>query len=166
MINRSYILKSVFLGIVICFICVGQTTSNPTTNSKKGQPMKRVTGIGGIFFKSRNPDSLRAWYRQHLGIEVETWGGYAFKWRTDQNPDGNGTTVWNIFKADTKYFDPSQSTFMINYRVDNLDELLRVLREEGCTVDSKVEESEFGKFGWVMDPEGNRIELWQPPHGQ
>jgi predicted enzyme related to lactoylglutathione lyase len=128
--------------------------------------MKRVTGIGGIFFKASNPDSLRAWYRQHLGIEVEAWGGFAFKWRTDQNPDGSGTTVWNIFNTDTKYFNPSQSTFMINYRVDNLDELLRILRAEGCTVDSKVEESEFGKFGWVMDPEGNRIELWQPPHGQ
>jgi predicted enzyme related to lactoylglutathione lyase len=118
------------------------------------------------FFKAHNPDSLRAWYRQHLGIEVEAWGGFAFKWRTDQNPDGNGTTVWNIVNTDTKYFNPSQSTFMINYRVENLDELLRVLRAEGCTVDAKVDESEFGKFGCVMDPEGNRIELWQPPQGQ
>jgi predicted enzyme related to lactoylglutathione lyase len=166
MTNRSYFLKFLFLSIVICFICIEQTTSEPTTISKRGQPMKRVIGIGGIFFRASNPDSLRAWYRQHLGIEVEAWGGFAFKWRTDQNPGGSGTTVWNIFNTDTKYFNPSQSTFMINYRVDNLDELLRILRAEGCNVDSKVEESEFGKFGWVMDPEGNRIELWQPPLGQ
>ena len=75
-------------------------------------------------------------------------------------------TVWNIFNADTKYFDPGKSTFMINYRVDDLKELLGVLRSEGCQVDPKVDESEFGKFGWVMDPDGNRIELWQPPDGQ
>ncbi len=136
------------------------------TNLSGEQTMKRVTGIGGIFFKARNPDSLRAWYRQHLGIEVEPWGGFAFKWRTESNPAGTGTTVWNIFSSDTKYFDPGTSTFMINYRVENLKELLRVLRSEGCEVDPKVEESEFGKFGWVMDPEGNRIELWQPPEGQ
>lgn len=128
--------------------------------------MKRVTGIGGIFFKSKNPESLRAWYRQHLGIEIESWGGFAFKWRTENNPTGNGTTVWNIFNSDTKYFDPSKSTFMINYRVEDLNELLRVLRSEGCQVDPKVDESEYGKFGWVLDPEGNRIELWQPPDSQ
>ncbi|HXX63323.1 MAG TPA: VOC family protein [Bacteroidota bacterium] len=128
--------------------------------------MKRVTGIGGIFFKAKDPDSLRAWYRQHLGIEIESWGGSAFRWRTDDNPTGNGTTAWCIFKSDSKYFDPSKSTFMINYRVENLSELLRVLRSEGCQVDPKVDESEFGKFGWVMDPEGNRVELWQPPDGK
>lgn len=128
--------------------------------------MKRVTGIGGIFFKASNPDSLRAWYRQHLGIEVETWGGFAFKWRTDQNPDGSGTTVWNIFKTNTKYFNPSQSTFMINYRVEDLHALVKVLKEEGCNVLEKIDESEYGKFAWVNDPEGNKVELWQPPQGQ
>ena len=128
--------------------------------------MQRVTGIGGVFFKSKNPDALRAWYRQHLGIEVESWGGYAFQWRADSNPAGNGMTVWNVFKADSKYFDPSPSPFMINYRVEDLHELLRALRSEGCEVDPKVDESDFGKFGWVMDPEGNRVELWQPPDGQ
>lgn len=74
--------------------------------------------------------------------------------------------MWGVFNADTKYFEPSKSSFMVNYRVENLDELLRVLTSEGCTVDSKTDSSEFGKFGWVMDPEGNRIELWQPPHGR
>jgi predicted enzyme related to lactoylglutathione lyase len=166
MTRPSLYFKALFLSSFIICICSGQTISDPNTIPKGVQPMKRVTGIGGIFFKARNPDSLRTWYRQHLGIEIEAWGGFAFKWRSEQKPDGSGTTVWNIFKSDTKYFDPSQSSFMINYRVDNLDELLRVLRVEGCNVDSKVDESEFGKFGWVMDPEGNRIELWQPPPGQ
>jgi predicted enzyme related to lactoylglutathione lyase len=166
MTRPSLYFKALLLSSFIICICSGQTTSDSIAISKGVQHMKRVTGIGGIFFKARNPDSLRTWYRQHLGIEIEAWGGFAFKWRSEQTPDGNGTTVWNIFKADTKYFDPSQSSFMINYRVDNLDELLRVLRIEGCNVDSKVDESEFGKFGWVMDPEGNRIELWQPPPGQ
>lgn len=128
--------------------------------------MKRVTGIGGVFFKSKNSELLQAWYQKHLGIEIEPWGGYAFKWRTDDNPTGEGTTAWNIFDADTEYFNPGKSDFMINYRVENLDELLRLLRSEGCQVEAKVEESEYGKFGWVIDPDGNRIELWQPPEGQ
>lgn len=125
--------------------------------------MKRVTGIGGVFFKSKNPELLQAWYKEHLGMEIQPWGGCAFQWRTEDNPTGDGTTAWNIFDADTDYFDPGKSAFMINYRVENLDELLRLLRSEGCQVDAKVEESEYGKFGWVMDPDGNRIELWQPP---
>ena len=129
-------------------------------------PFKRVTGIGGIFFKAKNPVSLRAWYKQHLGIDIQPWGGAAFHWKSEQNPTGEGTTAWSIFNDTTKYFEPSKASFMINYRVENLDELLRLLRAEGCSVDSKTDESEYGKFGWVMDPEGNRIELWQPPKGR
>ncbi|MGD9582589.1 MAG: VOC family protein [Lysobacterales bacterium] len=128
--------------------------------------MRRVTGIGGIFFKSRDPQALVEWYRRHLGIAVEDWGGFSFRWKSEWNPDGVGTTAWSPFPDDTKYFAPSQSSFMINYRVEDLHALLAALRAEGCDVDSKVEESEYGKFGWVMDPEGNRIELWQPPDGQ
>jgi predicted enzyme related to lactoylglutathione lyase len=127
--------------------------------------MTRVTGIGGIFFKARDPEALRAWYQRHLGIPVESWGGTAFRWATDQNPDGAGTSVWNIFPAGSTYFDPSPSPFMINYRVADLAAVLDALRAEGCRVDDKVEASEFGKFGWVMDPEGNRVELWEPPAG-
>lgn len=127
--------------------------------------MTRVTGIGGIFFKARDPEALRAWYQRHLGIPVESWGGTAFRWTTDQHPDGAGTTVWNIFPAGSTYFDPSPSPFMINYRVADLAAVLDALRAEGCRVDDKVEASEFGKFGWVMDPEGNRVELWEPPAG-
>lgn len=128
--------------------------------------MKRVTGIGGIFFKAKDPKALAEWYRQHLGLDVEEWGGVAFRWASPENPNGMGTTVWSPFADDTTYFAPSQSRFMINYRVADLHALLAVLRSEGCEVDNKVEESEYGKFGWVMDPEGNRIELWQPPAGQ
>ncbi len=125
--------------------------------------MTRVTGIGGIFFKARDPEALRAWYRDHLGIAVEEWGGTAFRWQTPERPEPDGMTVWTIFAASSTYFDPSPAPFMVNYRVDDLDAVLAALRAEGCAVDEKVERSEFGAFGWVMDPEGNRVELWQPP---
>lgn len=128
--------------------------------------MKRVTGIGGIFFKARDPKALGAWYRRHLGIGVEDWGGAAFRWQGPDNPDGVGTTVWSPFAADTRYFDPGTATFMVNYRVEDVKALLALLREEGVQVEDKVEESEFGIFGWVVDPEGNKLELWHPPPGQ
>jgi catechol 2,3-dioxygenase-like lactoylglutathione lyase family enzyme len=128
--------------------------------------MKRVTGIGGVFFKSKDPKALGAWYKKHLGIAVEEWGGATFRWNGPDNPQGAGTTVWNPFAADTGYFAPSSAPFMINYRVDDLRALLAVLRADGVQVDEKVEESEYGKFGWVIDPEGNKLELWQPPAGQ
>ena len=127
--------------------------------------MKRVTGIGGIFIKSADPARLRAWYQKHLGIPVEAWGGTAFPWASPENPAGTGTTVWNVFEAGSNYFNPSQATFMVNYRVADLRALLAALRAEGCRVDDKVDESEFGKFGWVFDPDGNKIELWEPPEG-
>jgi catechol 2,3-dioxygenase-like lactoylglutathione lyase family enzyme len=128
--------------------------------------MKRVTGIGGIFFKSKDPQALSAWYRQHLGIDVAEWGGAAFRWNGPDNPAGVGTTIWSPFAAETGYFAPSSASFMINYRVDDLHALLAVLRAEGVQVDEKVDESEYGKFGWVIDPDGNKLELWQPPAGQ
>jgi predicted enzyme related to lactoylglutathione lyase len=127
--------------------------------------MKRVTGIGGIFFKARDAQALREWYRRHLGIEIEAWGGTAFRWADAQGQPCHGTTVWNVFEDGSDYFAPSQAPFMINYRVDDLHGVLRALREEGCTVQDRVEESEYGKFGWVVDPEGNKVELWQPPAG-
>lgn len=127
--------------------------------------MKRVTGIGGIFFKAADPQALAAWYQRHLGIDIQPWGGATFRWSGPDNPDGVGTTVWSPFPADTRYFAPSEASFMINYRVEDLHGLLAVLRAEGVTVEEKVEESEFGKFGWVVDPEGNKVELWEPPAG-
>ncbi len=128
--------------------------------------MKRVTGVGGIFFKAKDPKALAEWYRLHLGFDVQAWGGASFRWNSPENPSGSGTTVWNPFKNDTSYFSPSSASFMVNYRVEDLHALLAVLREEGCAVQDKIDESEYGKFGWVVDPEGNKVELWQPPAGQ
>ncbi len=122
--------------------------------------MKRVTGIGGIFFKARDPAALRAWYKEHLGIDVQAWGGAAFTW------SDTGTTIWNVNDADGSYFAPSKASFMINYRVADLHALVAALKSEGCEVLEKIEESEYGKFAWVMDPEGNKVELWEPPPGQ
>jgi predicted enzyme related to lactoylglutathione lyase len=124
----------------------------------------RVTGLGGVFFKARDPDRLYAWYENHLGLK-RTEGGVLFRWR-EKDADAPGTTVWALFKQDTKYFQPSPSPFMLNYRVENIDALLERLRAEGVQVDERREDSDFGRFAWVMDPEGNRIELWEPPPGQ
>ena len=128
--------------------------------------MARVTGIGGIFLKAHDPAALGAWYREHLGIDVQAWGGTSFHWDAGNTSERPGVTVWSLFPESSTYFAPSSARFMVNYRVENLSELLRVLREEGCQVDERMEESEYGKFGWVMDPEGNRIELWEPPLGR
>ncbi len=128
--------------------------------------MKRVTGLGGIFFKCKDPDAMKTWYQKHLGLEPEPHGAVLFHWRDKDDPEKEGQTVWSAFPGDTDYFNPSQSPFMINYRVDDLDAILAALREEGVDVDDKVEEYEYGKFGWIMDPEGNRIELWEPPKPQ
>ena len=125
--------------------------------------MKRVTGIGGIFFKARDPAALRAWYKEHLGIDVQAWGGAAFTWADDAGNPVKGTTIWSIGSGEN--FAPSTSTFMINYRVDDVAALLKALREEGCNVVGDMDDSEYGKFGWVMDPEGNKVELWEPPAG-
>jgi predicted enzyme related to lactoylglutathione lyase len=122
-------------------------------------PMQRVTGIGGIFFQARDPAALRAWYGRHLGIDVQPWGGAAFA------ADG-GTTAWSIDEAGSDRFAPGTAPFMVNYRVADLVSLLQALRDEGCRVLEGTDVSEYGKFGWVIDPEGNKVELWEPPAGQ
>ena len=124
--------------------------------------MKRVTGLGGVFFKAKDPETLRAWYKEHLGLEFDDYGGVTFQCPESEDERKKAQTVWSLFPSDTKYFDPSSAPFMINYRVENLARLLEQLRSEGVTVDEKMEEFDYGKFGWVMDPEGNRIELWEP----
>lgn len=128
--------------------------------------MKRVTGIGGIFFKAKDPAALGAWYKRHLGIDVQSWGGTAFTWADDEGKPSGGTTIWSVGAADSDSYAPSTSSFMVNYRVHDLAALLRALRDEGCNVLEKTDDSEYGKFGWVMDPEGNKVELWEPPAGQ
>lgn len=124
--------------------------------------MKRVTGVGGVFFSARDPAALRAWYQAHLGIDVQDWGGTAFPWTDAQGEPSGGMTVWSIGSGEN--FGAGKA-FMVNYRVADLHALLAQLRSEGCEVLDKVDESEFGKFGWVVDPEGNKVELWEPPAG-
>lgn len=128
--------------------------------------MKRVTGIGGIFFKAKDPAALREWYREHLGIDVQPWGGTAFNWTDADGKPVGGATVWSVAAEDSDQFAPGNASFMINYRVDDLHALVAALKSEGCNVLDAVDDSEYGKFGWVIDPEGNKIELWQPPAGR
>ena len=124
--------------------------------------MAKVTGIGGVFFKSTGDKAaLGAWYRQHLGMAFEDWGGAILRWADDMAEDG-GLTVWSLAAADSKWFGPSTSSFMINYRVDNLDEMLASLRAAGVEIVSGPESAENGKFAWIMDPDGNKVELWEP----
>jgi predicted enzyme related to lactoylglutathione lyase len=127
--------------------------------------MARVTGIGGIFLRARDPKSLAAWYTQHLGIQLTEYGNATLLW-TDEIPATTGMTVWSLFPADTKYFGPgnnegTQQT-MVNYRVDDLDALLTQLAAAGVPIDPNREDYDYGRFAWITDPEGNRIELWQP----
>jgi predicted enzyme related to lactoylglutathione lyase len=142
--------------------------SEPASGAKVQQTdkatLKRVTGIGGVFIRAKDPVKLRSWYKTHLGIDVQVWGGTAFRWVDSAGTPANGTTAWAVSNGSD--FAPSNASFMINYRVADLRGLLKALREEGCEVLEKVTESQFGKFGWVMDPEGNKVELWQPPEGK
>ena len=126
--------------------------------------MKRVTGIGGVFFKAKDPAALGAWYKRHLGIDVQDWGGAAFTWADSDGKAVGGTTAWSV--GDGSNFAPSKASFMVNYRVEDLVSLLQALRDEGCQVLEETDDSEYGKFGWVIDLEGNKVELWQPPEGQ
>lgn len=123
--------------------------------------MKRVTGIGGIFYKSQDPKKARDWYSKHLGLVTNQYGSL-FEFRQGANPDKIGYLQWSPMEAKTDYYAPSENEFMINYRVENLVELLKVLKEEGVEIVGKMEEYEYGKFAWIMDPEGHKIELWEP----
>ena len=124
--------------------------------------MARVTGIGGVFFKSKgDPAALAAWYAKHLGLKLEDFGGAILRWPEDKASD-DGLTVWSLAKSDSKWFSPSESSFMINYRVDDLDALLRQLRADGVTVVGGPESHENGRFAWIMDPDANKVELWEP----
>jgi predicted enzyme related to lactoylglutathione lyase len=124
--------------------------------------MERVTGIGGVFFKARDPEGLAAWYREHLGLPVEE--GQTFATLASKGP--GEMTVFATFPEDSTYFDPSQSPFMVNFRVRDLDAMLTQLRDAGVPVEARIQEEIYGRFGWAMDPEGNRIELWEPPEAE
>ena len=123
--------------------------------------MENVTGIGGVFIKAKDATALAAWYKENLGINFFEGNYTAFRWN-NENPAVPGTTVFSFFKEDSSYFSPSESKFMINFRVKDLKALLSSLKEKGIWVADKTEDYEYGSFGWTMDPEGNKIELWQP----
>jgi predicted enzyme related to lactoylglutathione lyase len=122
--------------------------------------MKRVTGIGGIFFKCEDPKSMKDWYANHLGFNIDSYGT-SFEWRQADDVDKKGFSAWSPFDADTRYFEPSQKEFMINYRVENLEWLLEELKKEGVQVLDEIEAVEYGKFAHILDPEGNKIQLWE-----
>ncbi len=121
----------------------------------------RVTGVGGIFFKSTDPKTARAWYGEHLGLPLNEYGAL-FEFRDAHKPERKGSLQWGPFPENTKYFEPSRKEFMVNFRVENLDELLASLREKGIQMVGEVEAYDFGRFAHIMDPEGNKIELWEP----
>ncbi len=127
--------------------------------------MARVTGIGGVFLKARDPKALSAWYAEHLGVPLNDWGGANFLW-SDEVPATTGSTAWSVFPSDSKYFGPGNDAgpqaAMINYRVDDLDGLIAKLEAAGVWIDPKREDASYGRFAWIKDPEGNRVELWQP----
>jgi len=124
--------------------------------------MAKITGIGGVFFKTKSDHkALAAWYEQNLGLSLQSWGGAILRWPDDGGED-RGLTVWHVAQKDSKWFSPSESSFMINYRVDNLDELLEHLRKNDVKIVGGPEDHDNGRFAWIMDPDDNKLELWQP----
>lgn len=158
--RADVVVAILMIGFVGGLLFAAQTQESPRP------PAERVTGIGGVFFKARDPKALGVWYQDKLGVALMEGGTWSlFRWREQGDPERAGTTVWSLFPSDTKYFAPSQATFMINYRVRDLDRLLAQLRAQGVAVEPKVLEEFNGKFAWVVDPEGNKIELWEPKAG-
>ena len=147
------------LGIVTSF-CLGFAFKNIISN-KKNTTMKKVTGIGGIFFKCKDPKAINEWYKTHLGFDTSPYGT-SFEWRQIDDSTKKGLTQWNLFAENTKYFEPSTKDFMINYRVDNLEALVEELRKENVIIVDKIETYDYGKFVHILDIEGNKIQLWEP----
>jgi predicted enzyme related to lactoylglutathione lyase len=150
-----------FLSLAISF-CFGFAFKTITIKKSNDTIiMKKVTGIGGIFFKCKDPKQMNEWYHTHLGINTNQYGA-VFEWRQGADPSKLGFTTWSPFKETTKYFEPSTRDFMINYRVENLEALVEQLRKDGVTITDNIETVEYGKFVHIMDIEGNKIELWEP----
>jgi predicted enzyme related to lactoylglutathione lyase len=159
-------MKTVVIALVFIAGFLSGQVSEARRQGPPPLPADRVTGIGGIFIKARDPKALAAWYTENLGVpRGEGAVPPLFKWRDHDDSQKVGNTVWGLFRSDTKYFAPSAAPFMINYRVNNLDRILARLRAAGAAIEGKVVEDFNGKFGWVMDPEGNKIELWEPKPG-
>ncbi len=152
--------KSVILAIVLAAtFCLGfASKSLLTTNSNT---MKKVTGIGGVFFKCKDPQKMTAWYQKHLGLETNPYGA-TFEWYEGEDSKTKAQTQWTPFPEDSKYFEPSNKDFMINYRVENLEALVHDLKKEGVTIVDKIETYDYGKFVHILDEEGNKVQLWEP----
>jgi Predicted enzyme related to lactoylglutathione lyase len=153
--------KSLLLLIIVASFFLGFAFKGiQVIQNKQPINMKRVTGIGGIFFKCKDPEKMKQWYKAHLGIDAGQYGA-KFNWQQDTGTR-KGYTLWSLFSDKTKYFEPSSKGFMINYRVENLEALVSVLEKEGVVLLDKIDISEYGKFVHLLDPEGNKIELWEP----
>jgi predicted enzyme related to lactoylglutathione lyase len=148
------------LPAVLLSACIGFTAGQTFTEPKQ-KPMKRVTAIGGIFFKSKDPDAMKQWYKTHLGLQTDKYGTN-FEWRQGSDSTKKGFTQWSPFNEKTKYFEPSTNNFMINYRVEDLEWLVGELKKEGVKVVDEIQSFEYGKFVHILDLEGNKVELWQP----
>ena|SRR5947199_2578329 len=146
-------------------VCTAQQQTKTAASAKEVAKVSsergRILGIGGIFFKSANQHETRDWYGKHLGL-ADKGDGVMLPWREKDNPENEHLTVWSVFPGNTKYFEPSQATFMVNYIVDDLDALMERLQKEGVKIDPKRQNEVYGKFAWIYDPDGNKIELWQP----
>lgn len=153
---------SLLILIIAASFCFGfavKTTISKQSNTQT--TMKKVTGIGGIFFKCKDPNKIREWYNTNLGINANEYGA-SFEWRENDDSTKKGVTQWTPFKESTKYFEPSTKDFMINYRVENLELLVEELKENGVTIVDTLQTYDYGKFIHILDPEGNKIELWEP----
>jgi catechol 2,3-dioxygenase-like lactoylglutathione lyase family enzyme len=167
MLRKPMPVLSALAGLLLP-VCLAQQPASTAANAasaKEGAAVMsergRILGIGGIFFKSANQQQMREWYGKHLGL-ADKGQGVMMPWREKDNPEKEHVTVWSVFPGNTKYFEPSQAAFMVNYIVDDLDALLERLQKEGVKIDPKRQNEDYGRFAWIYDPDGNKIELWQP----
>jgi catechol 2,3-dioxygenase-like lactoylglutathione lyase family enzyme len=145
----------------IVMLCLGVLVLARPGEAAPAEPVGHITGVGGVFFKAKDPKALASWYRDVLGRPLQAWGGAALRYDAPQHPPA---LIWTAFPATTSYFAPSTSDFMINYAVDEIDAFLARLREKGVTILKRVDDDPNGRFAWILDPEGNKIELWEPKH--
>lgn len=155
------ILTLILITAIVSFVLGFSIRQNNIQQQEKVETMKRVTSIGGIFFKCKDPEKVKEWYSKHLGLNTDKYGA-VFEWRQADEGTAKGYTVWSPFTENTKYFEPSEKEFMINYRVENIESLVENLKKEGVNVVDEIETYDYGKFVHIMDIEGNKIELWEP----
>ena len=148
------------VALIATSFLLGFSFKTVISNKNQNTKMKKVTGIGGIFFKCKDPKATNEWYKTHLGFDTSPYGT-SFEWREIDDSTKKGLTQWNLFAESSKYFEPSTKDFMINYRVENLETLVEQLKTEGVTIVDKIEDTDYGKFVHILDIEGNKIQLWE-----